>query len=114
MKNKVHHWDLIEEMIRGRDERLKIQAAEYERRLEGLNHENERIMEILKQSIPREIFDREMSAINARIQINTDYMNSMKGKGTGMNSLWAIGMGAILLVCTIVSVIIAVMAFVKK
>jgi hypothetical protein len=80
MKDKVYHWDLLREMIRGRDERLKIQAAEYERRLEGLNHENERIMEVLKQSMPREVFEKEIQGINARIQINTDYMNAEKGR----------------------------------
>jgi hypothetical protein len=97
-----------------KDKQLVVQAAEYERRLQGLNHENERIMEILKQSIPREVFDREKESMNARIQINTDYMNSMKGKGTGMNSLWVVGAGALLLICTVVSVIIAVLAYTKK
>ena len=80
MKEKVTSYDLLLEMIRGRDERLKIQAAEYERRLEGLNHENERIMEILKQSVPREVFEKVMDGINARIQVNTDYMNAEKGR----------------------------------
>jgi hypothetical protein len=66
LKKHVHQYDLLQEMIRGRDERLKIQATEYERRLEGLNHENERIIEILKQSIPREVFDREINGIKDR------------------------------------------------
>lgn len=54
-------------MILSRDKQLLIQATEYERRLESLNHENERIMEILKQSIPREVFDREINSIRTRL-----------------------------------------------
>jgi hypothetical protein len=80
VKNKVYPYDLLEEQIRGRDERLKIQAAEYERRLEGLNHENERIMEILKQSVPREVFDRVIEGMNAKTQVNTDYISAEKGR----------------------------------
>lgn len=98
MKNKIHHYDLLEEMIRERDQRLILQAKEYERRLESLNHENERIMEILKQSVPREVYDRGLESINSKIgiaietlnskiQINTDYINAAKGKGTGANAV---------------------------
>jgi hypothetical protein len=121
VKDKIHQYDFLEEQIAGlrremalKDQQLILQAKEYERRLGGLNHENDRIMEILKQSIPREVFDREFSAINARIQINTDFMNASKGKGTGMNSLWVIGVAAVLILCSIVSVIIAVLAYTKK
>jgi hypothetical protein len=114
MKEQVNQYDLLEEMIRGRDERLKIQALEYERRLETLNHENERIMEILKQSVPREVFDKVVEGINSRIQINTDYMNATKGKGTGMNSLWVVGIAAVLVLCSIVTVIMAVLTYTKK
>jgi hypothetical protein len=114
MKDKVSQYDLLEEKIRSRDENLILQAKEYERRLEGLNHENERIMEILKQSVPREVFDRVVEGINSRIQINTDYMNATKGKGTGMNSLWAIGIAAVLVLCSIITVVLAVLSFSKK
>lgn len=114
MKEKITPYDLLEEMIHSRDRELILQAKEYERRLEQLNNDNARIQEILKLSIPREVFDREMSSLNAKIQINTDYMNSMKGKGTGMNSLWVIGAAAALLICSVVSVIIAVLAYTKK
>lgn len=73
-------YDLIIEMIRGRDERLAIQAVEYERRLQDLNHENQRIMEILKLSVPREVFERVTNAMNDRTQLNTDYINNAKGR----------------------------------
>jgi hypothetical protein len=94
----VTQYDLLREMIRGRDERLKIQAAEYERRLEALNHENERIMEILKQSMPREVFEKEIQGINARIQVNTDYMNGEKGRMRLERFIpWAIAIAALVI-----------------
>jgi len=67
MKEKVNQYDLLREMIRSRDANLVLQATEYERRLEALNHENERIMEVLKQSIPREVFDRELNSVRTRL-----------------------------------------------
>lgn len=76
MKDKVNQWDILEEMIFSRDRELKLQAAEYERRLQALNHENERIVEILKQSIPREIFERTLNDLNNRIQILNDFKNA--------------------------------------
>ena len=74
MKDQVTPYDLLEEQISGlrremalKAEQLVLQAHEYERRLEALNHENERIVEILKQSIPREIFDRSTESMLTRV-----------------------------------------------
>ena len=57
---------LLEKIIQLRDEfytyietsrrELVLQAREYERRLADLNHENERINEVLSESVPREVF----------------------------------------------------------
>lgn len=68
MKNKVHPYDLLEEMIRARDKELILRTTEIERRLEGLNGEGDRIKNILKESIPREIFDRTVDSLRIRIQ----------------------------------------------
>jgi hypothetical protein len=74
MKDKVHHYDILEERIKaGRrlakaDRRaLKLQARENIRRLKVLNGEGDRIKEILKESIPREVFDREINSIRTRL-----------------------------------------------
>jgi hypothetical protein len=77
---KVTHYDLLEEKLKARDKELKLQAKEYERRLKVLNGEGERIKEILKESIPREIFDRAMEGLNGKIQILTNFKNAQEGK----------------------------------
>lgn len=74
MKEKVHHYDILSERIKA-DRRLakadrralKLQAKENIRRLKVLNGEGDRIKEILKESIPREIFDREINSIRTRL-----------------------------------------------
>lgn len=43
--------------LRLRDRAVDLQATEYERRLQGLNHENERISAVLANSVPREKYD---------------------------------------------------------
>ena len=91
-------YDLLDERLNSTQKALKLQAKEYERRLEVLNHENERIAEILKQSIPREIFDRSLESMNAKIQINTDYMNAEKGRMRLERFIpWAIAVAALVI-----------------
>jgi hypothetical protein len=67
MKKNICQYDLLEEMILSRDRELRLQAAEYERRLTVLNGEGTRIQEILKESIPREVFDRTIESMRTRI-----------------------------------------------
>ena len=45
-----------------RDKALLIQAREYERRLEALNHEADRIAEAARQSVPREKYEADEKA----------------------------------------------------
>lgn len=59
---------------------LKLQRPEYERRLEGLNHENDRIKEVQKDSIPREVFDRTIVNIMERIEILTTWKTKQEGR----------------------------------
>lgn len=121
MKNKVTSSDLLEEQLNSLRREMALlvlerdkQAKEYERRLGELNHENERILNVLEKSIPREVFDREIGSMNAKTQINTDFMNSAKGRGMGMNSVWVIAVAGIVMVCAVISMIIAVLAYTKK
>jgi hypothetical protein len=50
----------VEEKFKSNERALKLQAKENKRRLNVLNGEGDRIKEILKESIPREVFDRTM------------------------------------------------------
>ena len=48
-------------------EALALQAKEYERRLDALNHEHERIAANQASSIPREVFDRVIGQHESRM-----------------------------------------------
>ena len=67
MKDQVTPYDLLEEMIRNIRENIVHQEKENERRLGVLNGEGDRIKEILKESIPREVFDRTVDTLRTRI-----------------------------------------------
>lgn len=66
-----HERDVRQLTEKTTDLALKLQAAEYERRLDGLNGEQNRIQNVLEKSVPREVFeaykDAEAKAINAFI-----------------------------------------------
>jgi hypothetical protein len=67
VEDKVTPYDLLEERIKNVRENIAHQERENERRLNALNGEGERIKEILKESIPREIFDRTLESMRVRI-----------------------------------------------
>lgn len=98
MKEKITPYDLLEEMIHSRDRELILQAKEYERRLEQLNNDNGRIQEILKLSIPREVFDRTIQATITRIETLEIYKTKQDGKSQLTQYVpWIIAAAAILL-----------------
>jgi hypothetical protein len=98
MKRHVEPYDLLEQMILSRDKELELQATEYERRLQSLNGEAGRIRDILKESIPREVFDREMNSINDKIEIITRFKNAQEGRSELTRYIpWLIAIGAALL-----------------
>jgi hypothetical protein len=112
-------WEKVQAMQRDIDksaelisEKLKLQAAEYERRLDGLNGEGNRIKDILKESIPREVFDRTMSSneqkndarskeLAAKIEVLTAWQTSQQGSDSSKDKLsrwipWVIAVIAII------------------
>lgn len=73
--------DVIEERFRARDEALHLQAKEYERRLDALNGEAERLRQIQASYIPREVFDRTIQDMRANIEILVSAKLKAEGKG---------------------------------
>jgi regulator of replication initiation timing len=74
MKDKVNQYDLLEEMlntvrqdIQGVKDNIVHQERENDRHFAALNGEGDRIKEILKESIPREVFDRTLDSMRVRI-----------------------------------------------
>lgn len=55
--------ELIDVQLALRDKALELQAAEYQRRLEVLNHANERADEALRTYVPRERFEAKVGQL---------------------------------------------------
>jgi hypothetical protein len=76
MKDNVNQYDLLEEMlntvrqdVQGVKDNIVHQEKQNDKHFTDLNGEGNRIKEILKESIPREVFDREINSIRARIAV---------------------------------------------
>lgn len=48
---------------------LHLQAEEYERRLDSLNHAHEQALEAQRQTVPRELFDQYVKESAARVEL---------------------------------------------
>lgn len=60
--------ELIETRLEGMDKALALQAREYERRLETLNHAHRQAEEALARTVQQDVFDETMKALNERQQ----------------------------------------------
>lgn len=75
MKNTSKNDAVFRERFKQLRIALKISAKETKRRLKVLNGEGKRINRILKESVPREVFDRTMNSINERNEKATQNAN---------------------------------------
>jgi hypothetical protein len=64
----AHLRDVLNIHISGTKDTLDRQAVEYERRLSGLNNENQRIQAIQKQSVSAELWRAEHRALEGKIE----------------------------------------------
>ena len=69
MEHTQHDIDIaiLKEKIKSAEKSLEIQAKEYERRLEILNHEAERLKSMQATYIRREMYDREHKYLEDKI-----------------------------------------------
>ncbi len=105
--------ELTEARFMSSSEALKIQAAEYERRLDALNGEAARLREIQSEYLPREVYDSEHKEINKKIELlaldTTRSEGTHTGKSEGISAAWAIIVTVIVLAVSVVSMIISLM-----
>jgi hypothetical protein len=80
MKKHINQYDLLEEMVNNVKQNIVHQERENERRLNVLNGEGDRIKEILKESIPREVFDRTIDNLRVRIAAVEAAMIKQEGR----------------------------------
>ena len=62
---------VLKTRVHGKEEALRIQAAEYERRLNDLNHAHALARDTLATYLPREIFEKEHAALQTRVEYNS-------------------------------------------
>lgn len=68
------------EKFKARDKQLKLQAKEYERRLEALNHEADQLKNMQATYTPREVFDRTVDELRKEIKVFNDWKTKQDGK----------------------------------
>lgn len=64
------------------DKATRLQAVEYERRLESLNGEANRIREILASCVPRETYDIQHNETIKKIDDLNNFRSNWQGKNT--------------------------------
>jgi len=60
-------YKFFKEKFKSLSKALKLQAKEYKRRLKDLNGEAKKLRDIQAEYIPREVFDRVVGELNARL-----------------------------------------------
>jgi hypothetical protein len=102
------------ERVRGIVKALKVQVIEIRRRLNELNGEGNRIKEILKESIPREVFDRTINDLRGRIEAIEKWQVREGGFERGKDKLVNYLPWVIAAVSFIVSTVLALWSIFKK
>jgi DNA repair exonuclease SbcCD ATPase subunit len=88
---------LLEVQMQTSEKALKIQAAEYERRLAALNHEAAQLKDMQSRYLPRETFDIKYQ----ELRIKNDELQTFKDQMVGKASQSAVN----------ISIIIAIVGF---
>jgi len=83
---------------------LDLQAREYERRLEALNGEAERLRNMQVQFLPREVYESHYKSLQAAIQTNSEFRANIAGRQTIVT----------IVVSAVVSILVGLLAFAAK
>lgn len=75
--------ELMITVRRGDQKALELQAREYERRLEALNHEADQLKEMQGRYVPREVYEKDMASLREEIKVNNDWRIKQEGQGVG-------------------------------
>jgi len=94
-----------------RDKALQMQATEYERRLEILNHENQRILDAGALAVSNEKFDGFVKSFAQWKRSVDQDLSTDEGKATGRSSLRAKTIANISIVLAVVGGVIVLIQF---
>jgi hypothetical protein len=72
-------------------EALLLQAKEYERRLEALNGSHERIQEIQREQVRREVFDQVVAGLKDKVDEVRNFKANIEGRIWGIMAAVTVG-----------------------
>ncbi len=98
---------LTEERFDSNKVALKIQAAEYERRLDFLNGEAERLRQMQSTYLPREVYEVKVDDLMNKINNNSKILSQSAGRTEGISIAQATIFAIILFLISVASLIIA-------
>lgn len=81
LKTEIKHLHKVMEL---NEKALKLQSREYERRLEALNGEAERLRKMQSTYVPREVYEAKYDELVANIEKNRTQLATMTGKTMGI------------------------------
>ena len=68
---------VLKTRVNSKEDSLRLQAKEYERRLHELNDAHNLARTVLATYLPREIFDKEHSALQSRVEYNASRIETI-------------------------------------
>ena len=90
---------VLKERLLGNDRALDLQATEYERRLDVLNHSHAEAKRVLDTYVTREIYEKDYASFDDRIKFVELWRSSLLGGSATVNyigrALWALFGGLI-------------------
>lgn len=97
---------LIDERDRSTQIALNLQAKEYERRLETLNHENARILEAQSKSVSLEKYELEIERLQQDLVTLQKKDSTDIGRKEGATATWAYVLAGIAIIISIVGIVL--------
>jgi hypothetical protein len=92
---------VLEERLKSSERALNLQAREYERRLDMLNNEAERLRNMQITYLPREVYEVNHKLILEKLNKLSDWQITTLGQQSGLSFGWKILIGFLSLISTI-------------
>jgi hypothetical protein len=97
----------FETLLSARDHALEIQAREYERRLEDLNHAHQEAQRVLFTYVTRDVYEKDRENFQKLENLVNVELADRSGRSKGVITLFQILSGTAI----VISVIVAIMNF---
>ena len=109
MNDHIALRDFIERVLAERDKALDLQAREYERRLDALNHSHEEARQVLGTYIPREVYEHNHEQLRESMNV----LRSTFEREIATRSGFSRGFGTLIVVLTVMSLMLGIIVSLK-